>query len=155
MTMIEEALRKTTDTKACVIGPGATDAAAKMFGELFPDAKKAIVIDDPRTRAVAGERVIGLLKAAGRDVAEHVINPDGSDFHATYAKVEEMTPADIDDNAPLFGDEGLGLDSIDVLELIVLMEKNYGIKLSSPAEGKAVFQSVAVMADYVSKNRKK
>ena len=69
--------------------------------------------------------------------------------------LDGMTPADIDDNAPLFGDEGLGLDSIDVLELIVLMEKNYGIKLSSPAEGKAVFQSVAVMADYVSKNRKK
>lgn len=69
--------------------------------------------------------------------------------------LEEMTPADIDENAPLFGDEGLGLDSIDVLELIVLMEKNYGIKLSSPAEGKAVFQSVAVMADYVSKHRTK
>ena len=69
MTMIEEALTKTTDTKACVIGPGATEAAAKMFGELFPDAKKAIVIDDPRTRAVAGEHVIELLKAAGRDVA--------------------------------------------------------------------------------------
>lgn len=69
--------------------------------------------------------------------------------------LEGMTPEDIDENAPLFGDEGLGLDSIDVLELIVLMEKNYGIKLSNPAEGKAVFQSVAVMADYVSKNRKK
>ena len=93
MTMIEEALTKTTDTKACVIGPGATEAAAKMFGELFPDAKKAIVIDDPRTRAVAGERVIGLLKAAGLEVAEHVINPDGSDFHATYAKVEEVREA--------------------------------------------------------------
>ena len=93
MTMIEEALTKTTDTKACVIGPGATEAAAQMFGELFPDAKKAIVIDDPRTRAVAGERVIELLKAAGRDVAEHVINPDGSDFHATYEKVEEVREA--------------------------------------------------------------
>ncbi len=93
MTMIEEALTKTTDTKACVIGPGATEAAAKMFGELFPDAKKAIVIDDPRTRAVAGERVIGLLKAVGLEVAEHVINPDGSDFHATYAKVEEVREA--------------------------------------------------------------
>ncbi len=93
MTMIEEALTKTTDTKACVIGPGATEAAAKMFGELFPDAKKAIVIDDPRTRAVAGERVIDLLKAAGLEVAEHVINPDGSDFHATYAKVEEVREA--------------------------------------------------------------
>ena len=93
MTMIEEALTQTTDTKACEIGPGATDAAARMFGELFPEARKVIVIDDPRTRAVAGVRVIGLLKAAGRDVVEHVINPDGSDFHATYAKVEEVREA--------------------------------------------------------------
>ena len=69
--------------------------------------------------------------------------------------LEEMTPADIDDNAPLFGDEGLGLDSIDVLELIVLMEKNYGIKLQDPSQGKEIFKSVAVMADYIQKNRTK
>lgn len=68
--------------------------------------------------------------------------------------LEEITPADIDDNAPLFGD-GLGLDSIDALELIVLMEKNYGIKLQDPKQGKEVFKSVAVMADYISKNRTK
>ena len=68
--------------------------------------------------------------------------------------LEGMTPEDIDDNAPIFG-EGLGLDSIDVLELIVLLEKNYGIRLASPAEGKKVFKSVAVMADYVAQNRKK
>ena len=48
--------------------------------------------------------------------------------------LEGMTPADIDENAPLFG-EGLGLDSIDALELIVLMEKNYGIKLANANEG--------------------
>ncbi len=69
--------------------------------------------------------------------------------------LDGMTPEDIEDNAPLFGDEGLGLDSIDVLELIVLLEKNYGIRLASPAQGKEVFQSVAVMADYVAKNRAK
>ena len=68
--------------------------------------------------------------------------------------LEEMTAADIDANAPLFGD-GLGLDSIDALELIVMLERNYGIKLSNPAEGKAIFQSVATIADYVDKNRKK
>ena len=68
--------------------------------------------------------------------------------------LEEMTPADIDENAPLFG-EGLGLDSIDALELIVLMEKKYGIKLKDPNEGKAIFKSVALMADYISKNRTK
>ena len=50
MTMIEEALTQTTDTKACEIGPGATATVAKMFRELFSEAKKAIVIEDPRTR---------------------------------------------------------------------------------------------------------
>jgi acyl carrier protein len=68
--------------------------------------------------------------------------------------LEEMTPEDIDTDAPLFA-EGLGLDSIDALELIVLLEKKYGIKLASPAESKAIFTSVRNMADYVSKNRKK
>ena len=91
--MIEEALTQTTDTKACEIGPGATEVTAKMFRELFPDAEKALVIDDPRTRAVAGERVISLLKSSGLEVSEHVINPDGSDFHATYEKVEEVREA--------------------------------------------------------------
>lgn len=68
--------------------------------------------------------------------------------------LEDLTNADIDADAPLFG-EGLGLDSIDVLELIVLLERNYGIKFASPAEGRAVFQSVRVMAEYVAANRKK
>lgn len=69
--------------------------------------------------------------------------------------LEEMTAADIDAEAPLFGDEGLGLDSIDALELIVLLEKEYGIKLANPAAGKEIFKSVATIADYVSHNRKK
>ena len=68
--------------------------------------------------------------------------------------LEEITPADIDTDAPLFGD-GLGLDSIDALELIVLMEKQYGIKLTSPAESKDILKSVRTMAEFVSKNRKK
>lgn len=68
--------------------------------------------------------------------------------------LEEMTPEDIDSDAPLFG-EGLGLDSIDALELIVLMERNYGIKLANASEGKSIFQSVRVMAEYISKNRTK
>ena len=68
--------------------------------------------------------------------------------------LEEMTPDDIDTDAPLFGD-GLGLDSIDALEIIVLLEKKYGIKLANAAEGKAIFTSVRSIADYVSKNHKK
>ena len=68
--------------------------------------------------------------------------------------LEDMTPEDIDENASLFG-EGLGLDSIDALELIVLMEKNYGNKLQDPSQGKEIFKSVAVMADFIQKNRTK
>jgi acyl carrier protein len=68
--------------------------------------------------------------------------------------LEDVKPEDINEDAPLFG-EGLGLDSIDALELIVLMEKNYGIKLSNAAEGKEIFKSVKVMADYISKHRTK
>jgi acyl carrier protein len=68
--------------------------------------------------------------------------------------LEEMSPDDIDTDDALFG-EGLGLDSIDALELIVLMEKDYGIKLANPAEGKAIFKSVRTIAEYVSQNRKK
>lgn len=68
--------------------------------------------------------------------------------------LEEMSPADIDADAPLFG-EGLGLDSIDALELIVLMDKQYGIKLQSPKESRDILASVRSMADYISKNRKK
>jgi acyl carrier protein len=68
--------------------------------------------------------------------------------------LEEVKPEDIDENAPLFG-EGLGLDSIDALELIVLMEKDYGIKLANAAAGRDVFKSVKTMADYITANRTK
>ena len=68
--------------------------------------------------------------------------------------LEEVKPEDIDSDASLFG-EGLGLDSIDALELIVLIEKNYGIKLKDPAQGKEIFKSISVMADYIAKNRTK
>ena len=67
--------------------------------------------------------------------------------------LEEMTPADIDTDAPLFGD-GLGLDSIDALEIILILERNYGIKIKNPAEGKEIFYSVRTLADYIQANRK-
>ncbi|MBR3513809.1 MAG: acyl carrier protein [Bacteroidaceae bacterium] len=68
--------------------------------------------------------------------------------------LEDLTPEDIENDAPLFG-EGLGLDSIDALELIVMMEKEYGIKLKNPAEGKEIFKSINVMAQYISDHRTK
>jgi len=66
--------------------------------------------------------------------------------------LEGVKPEEIADDSMLFG-EGLGLDSIDALELIVLLEKNYGIKLKDPAQGKEIFKSVRTMAAYVQANR--
>ena len=73
----------------------------------------------------------------------------------TSLNLEEITPEDIDETAPLFGEDGLGLDTIDALELIVLLEKNYGIRLANASEGKSIFTSVNSIAEYVAKNRKK
>lgn len=68
--------------------------------------------------------------------------------------LEDMSPSDIETDAPLFGDEGLGLDSIDALELIVLLEKDYGLKLETADEGKKVFYSIKTMAEYIKANQK-
>ena len=68
--------------------------------------------------------------------------------------LEEVKPEDIVNDDPLFG-SGLGLDSIDALELIVLLEKNYGIKLNDPAQGRDIFKSVNVLAEYIQANRTK
>lgn len=69
--------------------------------------------------------------------------------------LEDLTPEEIDATAPLFGDGGIGLDSIDALEIIVLLEKNYGIRLANASEGKAIFTSIESIAKYVQENRKK
>lgn len=66
--------------------------------------------------------------------------------------LEEVSPEDMNPQDPLFG-EGLGLDSIDALELIVLLDKVYGIKITDPEEGKKVFYSINTMAQYIEKNR--
>lgn len=68
--------------------------------------------------------------------------------------LEDVNAADINDNDALFG-EGLGLDSIDALELIVLLDKDYGIKLTDPKEGKTIFQSIETMAAYITEHRTK
>ena len=62
--------------------------------------------------------------------------------------LQAVTPADIKADDPLFG-EGLGLDSIDALELIVLLQQHYKIKLANAEEGPKVFRSLGTMADYI------
>ncbi|MBO4602691.1 MAG: acyl carrier protein [Salinivirgaceae bacterium] len=68
--------------------------------------------------------------------------------------LEEIKPADIDAEAPLFGDGGLGLDSIDALEIILILERNYGIKIDNPAQGKEIFYSVKTLAEYITAHQK-
>ncbi len=67
--------------------------------------------------------------------------------------LEDMEPDDINPEEPLFG-EGLGLDSIDALELIVLLEKEYGIKIQNPKDGQKIFFSLKTMAEFIQENQK-
>ncbi|MCD4789939.1 MAG: acyl carrier protein [Bacteroidales bacterium] len=66
--------------------------------------------------------------------------------------LEEMEIEDIETDAPLFV-EGLGLDSIDALELIVLLEKKYGLKIETAEEGKTILFSVRTMAEFIKGNK--
>ncbi|HEV7380122.1 MAG TPA: phosphopantetheine-binding protein [Dyadobacter sp.] len=67
--------------------------------------------------------------------------------------LEDVQVEDIDDDALLFDDQGLGLDSIDALELIVLLEKYYSIQVTKPEEGKEAFKSINSMAEYIRRRK--
>lgn len=66
--------------------------------------------------------------------------------------LQDITPEQIDDDAPLFG-TGLGLDSIDALELVVMLEKNYAIVIKDIEEGRPAFRSVRTLADFIAARR--
>lgn len=68
--------------------------------------------------------------------------------------IEDLSPEDIQDDAPLFV-EGLGLDSIDALELVVIMEKYHDVKIPDETVGKEVLYSITTMAEYILEEQKK
>ncbi|HEY0299041.1 MAG TPA: phosphopantetheine-binding protein [Arachidicoccus sp.] len=72
----------------------------------------------------------------------------------TFLNLRDLKPEDIKDDEPLFG-EGLGLDSIDSLELIVLLQREYGISIKDPKEGRKVLVDINTMANYIEQNRTK
>ena len=62
--------------------------------------------------------------------------------------LEDITPADIDDEAPLFG-EGIGLDSLDAVELVVQVQKYFGVEIKDMEEGRAAFQSINALSHFI------
>ena len=67
--------------------------------------------------------------------------------------LEDISPEEMDTDSSLFG-EGLGLDSIDALELSVLLHKNYGLEIQDPKDGKKIFKSIRTMAEYIKEHQK-
>jgi acyl carrier protein len=67
----------------------------------------------------------------------------------------EMRPDDIGDTTPIFGEEGLKLDSIDALELVVLVEERFNVSIPDEETGRLAFESVSVLADYILSEREK
>jgi acyl carrier protein len=64
----------------------------------------------------------------------------------------EMTPDEIADDAVIFGGDGLGLDSVDALQLVVALDKHFGLKLGEPEAARAVLQSVGTIAAEIGKS---
>ena len=67
--------------------------------------------------------------------------------------LEDIEPSEIEDNDALFN-EGLGLDSVDAIELVVILDNEYGIKFKNMEETKDVFLSIQILTDYINANRK-
>lgn len=72
----------------------------------------------------------------------------------TELNLEDITPAEIDDNEPLFGD-GLGLDSLDAVELVVLVQRHFGVEITDMDEGKKAFESITTLSAFIEENRTK
>ena len=67
--------------------------------------------------------------------------------------LEDITPEELEDDAPLFG-EGLGLDSLDAVELVVLLQRHFGIQIKDLEAGRKIFENLDTLAVYISEHRK-
>lgn len=71
-----------------------------------------------------------------------------------YLNLEDITADEIDDNAALFGEDGLGLDSVDSIELVLAIEKEYGVRISDSKLYETIFASVESLLHYINENKK-
>jgi len=68
--------------------------------------------------------------------------------------LEDLSPADIDDDAPLFDTDGIGLDSIDVLEIVLEMQRTFGVEITDEHVGKRVLRSVNTIVEFIDESRR-
>lgn len=66
--------------------------------------------------------------------------------------LEDMSADEINDDSPLFG-EGLGLDSVDAIELVIFLENQYGIKIENVGQSKEIFVSIKTLTDFINQTR--
>jgi acyl carrier protein len=78
------------------------------------------------------------------ELKEHIIE---------YLNLLDIKPEDIKNDVPLFGPE-LGLDSIDSVEMIVLLDREYGVKITNPTEGRTILVDINSIVDYILENKK-
>jgi acyl carrier protein len=69
--------------------------------------------------------------------------------------LEDVSIEDIEDDSPIFGETGLGLDSLDAVELVVVIQKHFGVQIKDMAKGREVFQSFNTLADFIQENMEK
>lgn len=70
-----------------------------------------------------------------------------------HLNLDDIQPSDVGADDPLFGDDGLGLDSIDALEVVVLLDEHYGIKVDDPNEINESFASLRTLAEFIKQNQ--
>ena len=66
--------------------------------------------------------------------------------------LEDVSIDSIDDDSPIFGEEGLGLDSLDAVELVVIIQKHFGVQIKDMTKGREVFQTLNTLAEYILEN---
>lgn len=82
-----------------------------------------------------------------------VTSSEFKQFLINGLKLEDISADDINDSDALFGDEGLGLDSVDSIELVLIIEKEYGIKISNSEQYQEIFKSVNSLLKYINDNK--